>query len=200
MILAASPALAAPVALILDRAGKIAPPVEPYSEVSPGTRLKLERGARIEFLDYNSCTQVTETGGEVDFSSSGYVAKGGVKSEERVACPQKLTLSRAGEISGNVLRGADSGIELPTRPSLVLAGARRGDFVAIRILKDGIEIMHRPIANSHFNWPSAEKSLEHSSSYELDLVPAHGGALVKRTFQTASDDSQPPTIVLLHVD
>ena len=199
-ILAASPALASPVALVLDCDGRIAPAVEPYSEVSAGTRLKLERGARIEFLDYNSCMHVTETGGEVDFVSDGYKAKGGVQSQQRVACPQKLVLSRSGDISGNVLRGAEDGTKLPTRPNLILTGERRDDFATIRILKDGKEVMRGSITNYHFRWPAAEKSLDPSSSYELDLVPGHGGAPVRRNFQTVSDSDQQPTFVLVHTD
>lgn len=162
-----------PVALVLDETGAVTPKLQPYSEIPSSSQVRLGHDATLVFLDYNSCMNVTVTGGSIEFTSDGYKLEGGKKSQQRVVCPGKLTLADGGEVSANTLRGATEGatVGIPTRPSFVLVGKHRDDFAKVQLSNQGKEIVTIPLMRRHGDWPSDAGPLSDDTSYELAVIP-----------------------------
>jgi hypothetical protein len=161
-----------PVALVLDETGSVTPKLQPYSEIPSSSRVRLGHDATLVFLDYNSCMKVTVAGGSIEFTPDGYKLEGGKKSQQRVACPGKLTLTHGGEVSANTLRGATEGssIGIPTRPSFALVGKHRDDFAKVQLSNQGKEIVTIPLMQRHGDWPSDARPLSDDTSYELVVI------------------------------
>jgi hypothetical protein len=132
---------------------------------------------------------VTVTGGSIEFTSDGYKLQGGKKSQQRVACPGKLTLAHGGEVSANTLRGATDGatVRIPTRPSFALIGKHRDDFAKVQLSNQGKEIVTIPLMQRHGDWPSDAGPLSDDTSYELVVIPKDTSATpIKLNVRTPS--------------
>jgi|SRR5579872_3189420 len=178
-----------PVALVLDETGAVTPKLQPYSEIPSSTRVRLDHSATLVFLDYSSCMNVTVTGGSIEFTSDGYKLEGGKKSQQRVACPGKLTLAHGGEVSANTLRGATEGatVGIPTRPSFALVGKHRDDFAKLQLSSQGKEIVTIPLMRRHGAWPADAGPLSDDTSYELVVIPKDTSATpIKLNVRTPS--------------
>lgn len=76
---AAGPALADPVALVLDRSENVQ--VSAFTELNPGDVVDLGDSGTIDLLDYSACQEVRLKSGKVTISAEGYALDGG---EEKV--------------------------------------------------------------------------------------------------------------------
>jgi hypothetical protein len=121
--------------LVLEQSGSINPAMAPYSEIPAAATITLSTGAKIVFLYYRSCMQVTVLGGQIQFRPNGYSVINGIQSHERVPCPRALDVKVAGEVSGINLRGADQNPTISPTPSFVLVGKRSFDFLMGQFFK-----------------------------------------------------------------
>jgi hypothetical protein len=178
-----------PVALVLEETGAVTPGLQPYSEIPASTRVRLDHDATLVFLDYNSCMNVTVTGGRVEFTSDGYKVEGGKNTQRRVACPGKLALAHGGEVSANTLRGADEGtaVTIPVRPSFALIGKHRDDFAEVRLTSQGRDIATMRLVRRHGDWPAGVAPLSEDTAYELIVVPKDAASTsIKFNVRTSS--------------
>jgi hypothetical protein len=193
-----------PVALVLDATGAVTPKLQPYSEIPSSSRVRLDHGAALVFLDYNSCMNVTVTGGSIEFTSDGYKVEGGKKSQQRVACPGKLTLAHGGEVSANTLRGAGEGttVSIPVRPSFALVGKHRDDFAEVQLSNQGKGIVTIPLMRRHGDWPADAGPLSDDTSYELVVIPKDSSTTpIKLNVRTPSGPAgSGQTLVLIGTD
>ncbi len=194
----------APAALIVETSGSITPEVSPFSEVAAGTVLNLGAGAKLVFDDYYSCSEVTVTGGQIQFGSKGYKASSGAKaSEQRVACKQEVVLKQGGEASTGLMRGLEQmarPARLGIRPSFVLAGARSQSFAAIKVTQKGAEIRTIQLAGPRFDWPADAQPLNAGTRYELALIPKSPSDKVTTMRFMAVAGSQVGSLFVIRVD
>jgi len=193
-----------PAALIVETSGSITPNASPFSEVAAGTVLNLGAGAKLVFDDYYSCSEVTVTGGQIQFGSKGYQTSSGAKvSEQRVPCKQEVVLTKAGEASTGLMRGLEQmahPARLGIRPSFVLAGARSESFAAIKVAQKGAEIRTVQLTGPRFDWPADAQPLTAGTRYELVLVPKSPSGKATTMRFMAVDGSQDGSLVVIRVD
>ena len=165
----------APAALVVEVSGSVTPAVPPFSELTAGTQLSLGADGKLVFDDYYSCTEVTVTGGRVEFAAKGYKTSAGAKtSEERVPCKQEVVLKAGGEASTQLMRGGEpssQGPRLSIRPSFVLVGARAQSFAAANITQKNAPVGTVKLIGPRFDWPAALQPLTVGSHYEITFVP-----------------------------
>ena len=189
----------------MESSGSITPQATPYSEIDAGTVLKLGSGARLVFVDYFRCTQVTVTGGVLKFAAKGYEATGSAqKSEVRVPCQREIAASGVGEAATGVMRGAAvQQTRVSERPSFVVVGPHADDYASATISRDGKAVASGPIEGRKFEWPSATPALQ-PGAYQVALIPKQNGAISHQISVVVEGEknSHPPSnqLVLLRVN
>ena len=167
-----------PVALVIEVTGTVEPALEPYSEVADKDNVKLAGGARLTFLHYATCQEVTVSGGRITFTVGTFrVEGGGIANSTRVDCPRSVTI-QPDAVAGAVLFrgvGARTVVTFNPRPLFVLVGAKATNFTRIRILRDKKAIFEGKIEGRRFAWPEGEPPLAPGWVYALDLLTAGGG-------------------------
>ena len=179
---------ASPSALILERTGPSTPAVNPYSEVMAGDTVKLGPAAKLGFIDYFSCTNVTVDGeATVKFGGQGFSIEGPAKyAAQRVDCPHEVTLRHAGEASAGVMRGrATEVVALSTRPDFLLVGRGAARIRTIRISRDNTKVWEGEVRSSHFTWPAKADALAGGAIYQMDLLGRPKAAPFRVAFRAA---------------
>ncbi len=196
-IVASGGAFAAPVALVLDVAGVSgANVIEAFSEIEAGGKIDLGVDGRLEFLDYNSCKNVTVTGGRIIFTARKFLLRGGkVVESSRGRCPKVVTLNKDARVGGVLLRASPATLRLKARPRFAFTGAK-GDTVArVRILQDESEILALPLTQRLLDWPEDKAPLS-IGGYRLEILTKSGLAAKRLPFEvTAVGGNSPLTII-----
>ncbi len=166
-------AAAKPVALVVDIVGDSEPRIEAFTELVAGAKIDLGKSTRIEFLDYNSCKNVTAVGGILHFTERRYtLRKGKVIDAKRARCPKVTVLKTDARLGGVLLRGAKSGLKVKARPHFVIAGDSRDKFNRLRVLKGEAEILSTEIKGYRFEWPEGAADLAPGQDYALEFLAA----------------------------
>ncbi len=196
-----------PVALALETSGTISPEVTPFSEITLGTALNLGESAQLVFDDYRSCRQVTVTGGRIEFGPDGYKTSAAARSiEAAMPCKQEVVLEQGGEPStlmARDLKVPPEKLQLATRPSFVLVGARSQFFAAVRIAGPAGPIRTVALTGARFDWPADAASLGAGMPYELSLIPKSASQSVSTAHFVAveePDESQRRPLVIIRVE
>jgi hypothetical protein len=135
----------APVAVVMEVAGTTRPPLSVHRELPPGTRIALERGARVALLHYSSCSIVTVSGGDITVTAQGLeTTEGADKSAKPGPCPRvhRIMLAGPGPLGGVVVsRGGTA-----TPPVVVAASAHLivtggGALIAAQLLDDNDKVV-----------------------------------------------------------
>jgi hypothetical protein len=169
LVLAATPALAGPAALVTDVSGAVSPPVGLFHEVDAGTELTVERGASLTIEHYASCEAATVTGGPVVVAEWGLdLGRADVAERAEVDCPAAIAL-RTGEMigAGIVLRGANQP-RIPLAPEIVIAEGGTG-FESMRIERGGDPVRTLPVRAGRVEWPAGGLFLTDRATYVLVL-------------------------------
>lgn len=167
-----------PVALVIEVTGTVEPALEPYSEVADKDNVKLAGGARLTFLHYATCQEVTVSGGRITFTVGTFsVEGGGITHSSRVDCPRSVTIQPDAVAGAVLFRSfrARTVVTLNPRPVFVLVGTKATNFTRIRILRDKKTIFEGKIEGRRFAWPEGEPPLAPGWVYALDLLTAGGG-------------------------
>lgn len=167
-----------PVALVIEVTGTVEPALEPYSEVADKDNVKLTAGAKLTFLHYATCQEVTVSGGRITFTVGTFrVEGGGIANSTRVDCPRSVTIQPDAVAGAVLFRGVGARIvvTLDPRPLFVLVGAKATNFTRLRILRDKKTIFEGKIEGRRFAWPEGEPALAPGWVYALDLLTAGGG-------------------------
>jgi hypothetical protein len=159
-------------ALVLEQSGTTVPALAPYSEIVPGTTIKLAQGARLVFLHYQKCTTVTVVGGEVAVGQASYrAANGSTPVVAPTACPAKVTLrEQAPGVAGITLRSGPPPSSLSTRPRFVLVGQGAEAITRVRVVREGGIVLEGPLTGREFRWPADAAPLDPRSEYEIILM------------------------------
>lgn len=160
-------------ALVLEQSGTTVPALAPYSEIVPGTTIRLSRGARLVFLHYQTCTTVTVVGGEIAVGQASYrAANGSTPVAVRTTCPVKVRLrdQEAAGVAGITLRSGPPPSNLSTRPRFVLVGQGAEAITRVRVVREGGIVLEGSLTGREFRWPADAASLDPRSEYEIILI------------------------------
>jgi hypothetical protein len=163
-------------ALVLEVNGSTTPALKPYREILSGTTVMLDPASRLVFLHYDTCRTITMSGGTVSFTPGAAPAIQGAssKSDVRGQCPRKVAGS--GASAATIFRSlTPPAVNLSATPSFVLVGRRADEFVRVRVLRHGDEILARPLDGPRFLWPAGSAPLP-PGDYQLALVSGRAGA------------------------
>lgn len=162
-------------ALVLEQSGTTVPALAAYSEIVPGTTIRLSGGARLVFLHYQTCTIVTVVGGEIAIGPASYkAAKGNTPVAVRTACPVKVRLREQGEaasVTGITLRSGPPFSGLSTRPRFVVVGQGAEAVTRVRVVREGGIVLEGSLTGREFLWPADAASLDPRAEYEIILMP-----------------------------
>ena len=173
--LAQAPPPPARAALVLEVSGATTPALKPYREILSGTTVTLDPSARLVFLHYDTCRTITVSGGTVTFAAGTAPAIQGASSQSDVRgqCPRKVAGS--GSSAATIFRSlGPPRVNLSVTPSFVLVGQRADEFVRLRVLRQGQEVLARPLEGPRFQWPAGEGPLP-PGDYQLSFVSGREG-------------------------
>ena len=168
-----------PVALVVAVDGSTEPAVTPYSELSAGAPILLGAGAKIAFLHYATCEEVTVGGGRLSFTSQRFQHSGGkVLDRKRSTCPKMVSLGGDTRIGGLVLRSGGKGgsLKVSTTPSIVVVGARAARATAIAVKRGETTVLRLPLDGRVVRWPDKAPPLVGDTDYEMVVSFAPGEA------------------------
>jgi hypothetical protein len=163
--------------LVLEVAGSTTLALRPYTELAPGTVVKLGPAGRLVFVHYLSCRTVTVAGGTVTVDVDRYTATG-TRSEARTPCPRAVTLKRGGETAGLLVRGmrppresrpGPPPLTLPGAPDLVLVGDRAAEVAAVTVAQGGVTVAEVRMNGPRLSWPRSAPALQPDATYDLVL-------------------------------
>jgi len=162
-------------ALVLEVDGATTPALKPYREMLAGTTVRLGPSSRLVFLHYDTCRTFTVTGGAVAFAPGALPAIQGevAQSSVRGHCPR--TIPGSGSATIVFRERASSPAGLPATPSFVLVGQRADEFVRVRVLRQGEEVLAFPLDGPRFQWPAGTAALA-TGDYQLSFVSGRDGA------------------------
>ncbi len=193
-----------PAGLALEVVGEVSPPLMPFTEIADGTVLVLGTGGRLTFVHYNSCREVTVSGGRLTIGRLWYEVTGGrIEREARQACPNQIRVrASGGQAGGLVLRAGPSLREFPTRPYFVLVGRRAGDIARVTVTGGGETVADLALEGRRFQWPDQLPALRHRAAYRLVLRDRDGAEAFALDFvaSTTKDTEPPRPLALLRVD
>lgn len=174
--LAQAPPAPARAALVLEVSGPVTPALKPYGEIRSGATVTLGPSGRLVFLHYETCRTFTVSGGAVSFTPGAPPTIQGAASQSDVRgqCPRKVAGSGLSAVV--MFRSLKPpAVSLSVTPSFVLVGQRAGEFVRVRVLRQGQEILASPLDSPRFSWPASAAPLA-PGDYQLSFVPAREGA------------------------
>jgi hypothetical protein len=170
-VLASTPALAGPAALVLDVSGTVEPEVGLYDEVAEGTVLKLGDGAMLTISHYGACEEVALTGGTVSVGADELGIEGSeIRSRAPVQCPDQVVMSAADLINMAVtVRAVRMAKLMAPQPEFVLARPWGRQFEKLDVYgKDG-QLATLPVSDGHAVWPAALPPLVVGETYVVVL-------------------------------
>ncbi|MEP3112878.1 MAG: hypothetical protein ABJO52_02785 [Nisaea sp.] len=133
-LLTRSVGAAEPVALIVGiNGGATEPALQTFSEIQDGAELMLEQGARVTFLHYQRCEEVTVESGMLTLRTGSYRIVGGhIVGRTARGCPKTGTLETTREVGGVLFRG-DIALQLSPSATLVIIGPGADEIDRARI-------------------------------------------------------------------
>lgn len=175
-------AAAEPVALVLEVAGEVTPPIEAFGEIEAGSAYELGAASRLEFLHYPTCQRVIVEGGRLNLSSENFrVNKGKVIDMSRAECPQRVQLASTDTgagIGGVVLRSgaASETLQVSQRPSFMLRGAFAGKYNRLQVMQGELVVLDAALAQKPLTWPETLAALQAGGAYTVRLAGPDGAA------------------------
>lgn len=164
--------------------------VAPYSEIASGSTIALGQTGSVTFVHYQTCREVTVTGGNVTVNANDYQSTGKV-TEVQQPCPERVRIASKTAVSGGlVMRGVSKVTELGATPSLAVAGKGAASVSTIQFVADDKSIVTGTVANGKVSLPT---ELKVGSRYEMQLIGA-GKTQLAMPVQIVANNS--PLVVL----
>jgi hypothetical protein len=179
-------------ALLVDVSGSPQPSLTPYSEVAPGQTLALGSDTTIKFVHYQSCKEVTVTGGSLKINGPDYQLTGGkIVSEVQQACPQQVKIAQTTAVAGGlVMRGVLKLTEVTSHPAFVIVGSKADTITTARFVDEATqETMTLPVQNRHVAWAQGAPALKAGSSYKMTLLANETAQLTVPVRAVADDQA-----------
>jgi hypothetical protein len=168
--------------------------VAPYSEIVSGSTIALGQTGSVTFVHYDTCREVTVTGGNVTVNETDYQATGSV-SETQQACPERVRIaSKTASSGGLVIRGMSKVTELGSYPSLALTGKRASAVSGIRFVAEDKSVVAGAVSKGKVTIPAELKVGGH---YDMQLI-GQGKTQLEMPVQIVAGAASP--LVVLTVD
>jgi hypothetical protein len=143
--------------------------VAPYSEIASGSTIALGSTGSVTFVHYETCREVTVTGGDVTVNANDYKASGKV-SEVQQPCPERVRIASKTAVSGGlVMRGVSKVTELGSSPALAVAGKGAASITTIQFVAEDKSIVTGTVSKGKVTLPT---QLTVGSRYNMQLIGA----------------------------
>lgn len=179
-----------PVAIVLEVTGNPSPTLSPYTEVTQGTTVTLPADTTIKFSHYDTCKDVTVTGGRVTFEDFEYTISDTKKVNETGAgCPQVIAsnsqAANTGIAGGVVFRGAPTatGKLAKVQNTLILVGAKINDVARVKIEREGAPAVDWAPEQATRAFQVPEGVLKDDVSYSLVVYGWQGQELMRQSYR-----------------
>ena len=168
-LVSASALAASSAALITSINGATGAP-SAFTEIQPGTTIKLGATGQIKFVHYQKCNEVSITGGNLTVNMGNYKLNGGkVTSETAQPCPQQVRMAQSTVVAGGLMmRGVSKSVEISDRPSLVIVGSNASNISMVGVYDNDKLVAELPVTNNQVVWDSS-KGLTPGANYRLSL-------------------------------
>ncbi len=179
-------------ALVLAVQGKLAPQVQAYDQMDEAAELRLDAEARLTFAHYVLCQVVALRGpGTVEILGDDFAWRGPQPPETRPGkCVGQVSyLDPDAQTAGISLRAA-GGIEIGTRPVLVVQGFDRARALEISIERVGGEsrTLRLSLDAAVVSWPEGVPPLEAGAVYRLTLIRGKRASELSVSARVGADD------------
>ena len=163
--------------IVMESVGDSDPHLSAMTEIPADASFQLKPGVKLTFLHYARCKLVTVTGGTLTVTRAGYTDAGGTATETDGPCPRVYSLPVGGGeghgAGGLISRGVAMPPRWPTRPDIILTGARANGVAAAAILADG-QPARAPVslnvADRRVRAPQGASPLQPNGRYTLRLT------------------------------
>jgi hypothetical protein len=160
----------APVALITEISGVTDPRFGAFSEILPDTTIELGATGKMSFVQYRDCQELTATGGTITLLAQGFKMSNSVVTGNKQECPKLVRLTSSTSITGGlVLRGTPQILELPTHPSVAIAGAKAAQYTSVAFEPASGPAIEEKLVDGRASLPAADKGLVTGGAYQLVL-------------------------------
>lgn len=171
--------------------------VAPYSEIAPGTQIALGETGSVTFIHYQTCREVTVTGGSVTVNGNDYQVAGGKVSEAQQACPERVHIASATAVTGGlVIRGTSKVTEIGSHPSVAVAGKRAGAVSSINFVGEDKSVVTGSVSHGRVTLPAGTE-LKAGGRYDMVLV-GQGKTQLEMPVQVVASNVSP--LVVLTVE
>lgn len=187
--------------IVMQASGGIEPAVKAFGELPAEGKFQLAQGAKLTFVHYRTCKQVTVEGGTLNLSLSEYEVGGGGKiaSEAPRPCPRQQRLAQSGEAASLVMRSGGKAMEVQGRPVFVLVGDRADSIKSGEIRDGSTAVASCSHKGARLECPiGTDAKLQPGKEYSLKLLGAGARAEQEISFVTAGGSED--ALVVLRVN
>ena len=158
-------------ALITSISGAAGAPTA-YTEIQPGTTIKLGSTGEMKFVHYQKCSEVQVSGGNLTVNMGNYKLNGGkVMSETAQPCPQQVRMAQSTAVAGGLMmRGVSKTLEISDRPSLVIVGKNAAEVVKVGVYENEKLVTEMPVTNNQIVWSDSASGLKPGANYRLSMM------------------------------
>ena len=171
MTLISTQAMAATSAALITSINGAAGAPAAFTEIQPGTTIKLGSTGQMKFVHYQNCREVAVAGGNLTVFTGNYKLNGGkVLSESSQPCPQQVRMSSSTTNAGGLLmRGVSKSVEISDRPSLVIVGSKAAEISKVGVYDKDNLVAELPVTNNQVVWSSTTDGLTPGANYRLSM-------------------------------
>lgn len=186
-LLTRSAGAAEPVALIVGiNGGATEPALQAFSEIQDGAELLLEQGARVTFLHYQRCEEVTVESGMLTLRAGTYRIVGGhIVGRTARGCPKTGTLGTSREVGGVLFRG-DTALHLSPSATVVITGPGAGEIERARIESPAGEFAGTiEVSEGIVDLEALSPRMKEGEEFSLELLKRSGAPALRITLLSA---------------
>ncbi|MCX8502347.1 MAG: hypothetical protein ORO03_11795 [Alphaproteobacteria bacterium] len=196
MALVSTSAMAATSAALITSINGASGAPAAFTEIQPGTTIKLGSTGEMKFVHYQKCNEVQVLGGNLTVNMGNYKLNGGkVVSETPQPCPHQVRMATSTTVAGGLLmRGVSKSIEISDRPSLVIVGSHAADVSKVGLYDKDRLIAEMPVTNNQVVWGASSPGLTPGADYRLSIIDQ--GKQVKEMMVRVVDSNKVGVVIV----
>lgn len=186
-VLRPSTSSAEPVALIVGINGGVTEPaLQTFSEIQDGAEVMLEQGARVTFLHYQRCEEVTVESGILTLRAGTYRIVGGdIVGRTARGCPKTGAPGTSREVGGVLFRGGTA-LKLSPSATLVITGPGADEIEWARIESPAGELAGTiEVSEGIVDLEALSPRIQVGEEYSLELLKRSGAPALQLTVLSA---------------
>ena len=170
-----------------------------YSEIQPGTVIKLGASGAMKFVHYQKCSEVEVRGGTLTVNGGNFkLTNGKIVSESAQPCPQQVRMAQSTAVAGGlVMRGVGKTTEISDKPSLVIVGENATKITKVGVYDNATLVTELPVTSNQVQWKDAT-GLKPGADYRLSLMGADNKQIMEMAVRVV--DANKVGVVIVRVE